>query len=99
MFKFIFFLTLLLVTSSHTFGQQLPSEDYKVYTAVIKTEISDSTKSVAIIKNGIGSQEKTKNTYSTVDNLTSKDLSYKHQTYNLTENYKGKRRSIIDSNS
>lgn len=99
MFKFTFFLTLLFLTGSYAFGQQLSSEDYKVYAAVIKTEISDSTKSVAIIRSGIDSQETTKNTYSTADNLTSKDLSYKYQTYNWTENYKKERPSIIDSNS
>jgi hypothetical protein len=99
MFKFKFFLTLLLVISSYAFGQQLPSEDYKVYVAVIKTEISDSTKSVAIIKSGIDSQETTENIYSTADNLTSKDLSYRYQAYNWTENYKKERPSIIDSNS
>lgn len=99
MFKFKVFLTLLFLTCSYAFGQQLSSEDYKIYAAVIKTEISDSTKSVAIIKIGIDSQETTENTYSTADNLTSKDLSYKYQTYGWTENYRKERPSIIDSNN
>ncbi|MGH2563858.1 MAG: hypothetical protein ACRDE5_05065 [Ginsengibacter sp.] len=85
------------MTSSFGFGQQLSSEDYNVYAALIKTEIADSTMSVAIIKNGIDSQETNKNVYFTADNLTSNDLSYKYQTYNWTENYKKERPSIIDS--
>ena len=97
MFKFHLFLTLLLVANSFVFGQQLSSEDYKVYAALIKTEITDSTKSVAIIKNGIDSQETSENVYITADNLTSNNLSDKHQTYNWTENYKKERPSIIDS--
>jgi hypothetical protein len=80
------------------FGQ-LSSEDYKVYAALINTEITDSTKSVAIIKNGIDSQETSENVYLTADNLTSNNSSYKQQTYNWTENFKNERPSIIDSNS
>ena len=99
MFKFKFFLTLLFLTDSYVFGQQVYLEDYKVYAAIIKTEISDNTKSVAITKSGIDSQETTEKTYIIVDNLTSKDLSYKYQTYNWTENYKKERPSTIDSNS
>jgi len=48
MFKQLIVLALLLLTNSVLFGQ-LNTEDYRVYAAVIKTEISDSTKSVAII--------------------------------------------------
>ena len=99
MFKFKNFLTLLLLTGSYAFGQQVSSEDYKVYAAVIKTEISDSTKSVAIIKNSIDSTEKNKNTFNTVDQLTSKNLSDRYQVYGWTENKKKERPSIIDSNS
>jgi hypothetical protein len=91
-------LTLLLLTNSILFAQ-LTAEDYKVYAAIIKTEILDSTKSVAIIKNGIDSQETTQNIYTTADNLTSNDLNYKYQTYYWTENYKKERQSVIDSNS
>jgi hypothetical protein len=91
-------LTLLLLANSILFGQ-LTAEDYKVYAAVIKTEILDSTRSVAIIKNGIDSQETAKNIYTTADNLTSHDLSYKYEVYYWTENYKKERPSIIDSSS
>src|SRR5581483_7925673 len=94
MFKQPFLLTLLLLTNSILFGQ-LSTEDYKVYAAIIKTEILDSTKSVAIIKNGIDSKKAS--TYSTADQLSSKDLSDKHQVYLWTENYKRDRPSIIDS--
>ena len=97
MFKYHLFLTLLLLTSSYLFGQQLSPKDYKVYAALIKTEILDSTKSVSIIKSGIDSQETAENTYSTADNLSSKNLSDKYQTYGQTENYKKERPSIIDS--
>jgi len=98
MFKQLIVLALLLLTNSVLFGQ-LNTEDYRVYAAVIKTEISDSTKSVAIIKIGIDSTRKNESTYSIADQLTSKDLSDKHQVYLWTENYKKERPSIIDSNS
>jgi hypothetical protein len=91
-------LILLLLANSILFGQ-LTAEDYKVYAAIIKTEILDSTRSVAIIKNGIDSQETTENIYITADNLTSYDLSNKYQVYSWTENYKKERPSIIDSSS
>ena len=76
MLKQPFLITLLLLTNSISFGQ-LITEDYKVYAALIKTEVSDTTKSVAIIKNAIDSQETSENTYMTADNLISKDLNYK----------------------
>ncbi len=98
MFKQLFLATILLLTKTFLFGQ-ISKIDYQVYAAILKTEISDSTKSVAIIKKGIDSQKKSENTHMTADNLTSKDLSYKYQTYNWTENYKKERLSIIDSNS
>ena len=98
MFKQLLLATILLLTKTFLFGQ-ISKEDYRVYAAIIKTEISDSTKSVTIIKSGIDSQETAENTYITAHNLTSKNLSYKYQTYNWTENYKKERPSIIDSNS
>jgi hypothetical protein len=97
MFKQIILATFLLLSKIYLFGQ-ISTEDYQVYTAIIKTEILDSTKSVAIIRNGINSRETTENTYMTADNLTSNDLNYKYQTYGWTENYKKVRPTIIDSN-
>src|SRR3954453_11504841 len=96
MFKQPSLLTLLLLANSILFGQ-LNKEDYNVYAAVIKTEILDSTKSIAIIKNGIGSTEKRESTYSTADQLTSKNVSDKYQVYLWTENSKKDRPSTIDS--
>ena len=98
MFKHFFLATILVLTNIFLFGQ-VSSEDYIVYSAIIRTEIPDTIKSVAIIKSGIDSRETAENTYMTADNLTSKNLSYKYQTYNWTENYKKERPSIIDSNS
>lgn len=98
MFKQLLFSTILLLTNSILFGQ-VSNQDYRVYAAIIRTEISDSTKSLAIIKDGINSEETAENTYITSDNLTSKDLSQKYQTYNWTENYKKERPSIIDTNT
>lgn len=97
MLKYHLFSTLLLLTNSYLFGQSVSPEDYKVYAALIKTEILDSTKSVTIIKTGIDSQKVAENTYYTADNLSSQNLSDKYQTYGQTENYKKERSSIIDS--
>lgn len=98
MFKQLFLSIVLLLVKTILFGQIL-KEDYQVYTAIIKTEILDSIKSVAIIKSGIDSQETSETAYLTAENLTSNNLSYKYQTYNWTENYKKERPSIIDSNT
>ncbi len=80
------------------FGQ-VSKEDYEVYAAVIKTEISDNIKSVAIIKRGISTGETIKNIHSAADNLASNNTSDKYQIYTWTENYNKERPSIIDSNS
>lgn len=80
------------------FGQ-VSKEDYQVYAAIIKTEVPDSAKSVAIIKSGIDSTEKNENTFSIANQLTSKNVGDRHQVYLWTENDKKERPSIIDSNS
>ena len=96
MFKLLFLATILLLTKSSLFGQA-SKEDYQVYSAIIKTEISDGTKSVAIIKKGINSRKATENIYSTADMLSSNNMNYKYQIYFWTEDYDKARPSIIDS--
>ena len=98
MFKQLFLATVLLLTSLISF-EQMNAEDYQIYASIIKTEIRDSTKSVAIIKNSIDSVEKNENTFSIGEQLTSNNLSDRHQVYGWTENIKKERPSIIDSNS
>ena len=98
MSKQLFFATILLLTNAISFGQ-VSAEDYQLYSAIIKTEIQDSTNSVAIIKNSIDSAEKNKNTFLISEQLTSNNLSHKYQVYGWTENNKKERPSIIDSNS
>lgn len=98
MFKQLFLATIPLFTILISFGQ-LTAEDYSVYTTIIKTEIRDSTKSVAIIKNSIDNTEKNKNTFSIAEQLTSNYLIDNYQVYGWTENSKKERPSIIDSNS
>jgi hypothetical protein len=97
MFKQLFLATVFLLTNVISFGQ-LSEEDYNVYATIIKTEIRDSTKSVAIIKNSIDSVEKNENTFLTSEQLTSNNLSDRYQVYGWTENNKKERPSIIDSN-
>ena len=96
MFKQLFLATILLLTNAILFGQ-VSAEDYKVYSTIIKTEISDSTKSVVIIKNSIDSADKNENTFLTAEQLTSNNLSDRYQVYGWTENNKKERPSIIDS--
>ena len=88
MFKQLFLATIPLFTILISFGQ-LTAEDYSVYTTIIKTEIRDSTKSVAIIKNSIDNTEKNKNTFSIAEQLTSNYLIDNYQVYGWTENRKG----------
>jgi hypothetical protein len=97
MFKQLFLATILLLTTIILFGQP-SAEDYAVYATIIKTEIRDSTKSVAIIRNSIDSTEKNENTFLSADQLTSNNLSDRYQVYGWTENSKKERPSIIDSN-
>jgi hypothetical protein len=98
MFKQLFLATVLLLTRTISFGQA-SAKDYQVYAAIIKSEIRDSTKSVAIIKNSIGSAEKNHNTFLTAGQLTSNNLSDRYQVYLWTENNKTESPSTIDSNS
>lgn len=97
MLKRVSFLTIILLITSILFGQQIVLEDYKVYGALIGTEVLDNTASVTIIKNTIDSQETSENTYLTVTDLIGKDINWKYQVYNWTENSKKERPTIIDS--
>lgn len=98
MFKQLFLATILLLTNAISFGQ-LSTEDYQVYAAIIKTDIRDSTKSVAIIRNSIDSADIHEKTFLTVEDLTSNNLSNRYNVYGWTENNKKERPSIIDSSS
>jgi len=98
MFKQLLLATVFLLTNFISFGQ-VSEEDYHVYATIIKTEIKDSTKLVAIIKNSIDSTEKNENTFLTAEQLASKSLSDRYTVYSWTENNKKERPSIIDSNS
>src|ERR1700712_2147846 len=97
MSKKFFLMTLLFRLNSVLLGQQLPQEDYEIYAALIKTEISDSTKSLAIIDKVISTKERQEKTYLMADNLISTDLNYKYQVYFETENDKKERPTVIDS--
>ncbi len=96
MFKQLFLATISLLANSISFGQ-VSTEDYRVYSAIIKSEIRDSTKSVAIIKNCIDSTEKSRYTCSMVNNLTSKNYSDQYQAHMWTENSQKQRPSVVDS--
>jgi hypothetical protein len=50
MFKSFVILIFLLAAKSNLLGQQSGLEDYKVYSALIQTEITDTSKSVTIIR-------------------------------------------------
>lgn len=49
MLKNVIILTLVLLANSLLFGQQTTSNDYKIYSFLIKAEIIDKTKSVTIV--------------------------------------------------
>jgi hypothetical protein len=80
MFKHSFLSTVFLMTNMMSFGQ-ISVENYHVYAIIIKTEIRDSTKSVAIIKNSIDSAEKNENTFLTAGQLTSNNSCDRYQVY------------------
>jgi hypothetical protein len=99
MFKHSILPVLLLLSAPALFGQQLNTDDYKIYSALIKTEIRDTTKSVAIIKTGIGYQEIKDNLLSIVDAFMSNDSSLIVEVRGWTENNNGNRPTFIDSAS
>jgi hypothetical protein len=89
----LLFLSIALILSS----QKLNSEDYKVYSALIKTETSDTTKSIAVIKKSIGMQEMQDAIVLAVEAFKSKDPNLLYQVYSWTETPKNERPTDIDS--
>lgn len=94
-FKQTILVTLLLVFQFIS-SAQLSANDCQIYAAIIKTEIGDRTKSVAIIKNSIDSKEKNESTYNKVDQYVFGNVNYITQSY-FWENDKGERLFKIDS--
>ena len=92
-------LLLLFLPGLHIIAQLPTAEDYKVYSAVINSEITDSTRQVVIIKTGIDSQETLHNTLVFAQILFSAQPTDKQQVYSWTENAERNRPSVIDSNS
>jgi hypothetical protein len=81
-------------------GQSPSSEDYKIYTAIIRSEIPDTAKSIAILNRGIGTGETFESTSWLINSLKSKDSSGPYNTYDVffwTEDYKKERPAVIDS--
>jgi hypothetical protein len=79
------------------FCQQLDSNSYKVYTEIIKSEISDTTASVVVIKRNIDSDEVNGYLRYLAGELKSDDFSIKDQIYSWTENNTGNRPTLMDS--
>jgi hypothetical protein len=94
MLKSIFTPTLCLLTSTFLYGQNIKSNDYEVYSAFIRTEVSSDTKSVTIIN-------KLKNDTSfrlwVTDAIKSKDVQQLEQLRFLTRDENGKSIRSIDS--
>jgi len=97
MFKLSVIPALLLLSTPALFGQQLNTDDYKIYSALIKTEIRDTTKSVAIIKTGISYEELKDNTGKIVEAFQSKDVNSINNICGSTENISGNKPTCIDS--
>ena len=94
MFKTSFIFTLLLATTSILFGQQLLLDDYKVYSALIRSEILKTTKSVTIIKKFTND---TSSISWVTDAIKSKDVQQLEQLRFLTRYGKGNSVSSIDT--
>lgn len=71
--------------------------DYKVYSAIIISEINSNTKSIAVINNTINPYTESSYISEYAKQLKSKDSSMLYQAYFLVESAKGKRNTIIDS--
>lgn len=85
-----------LLMSAFSFAQVL-NEDPKVYSSLIRTEIHDSAKSIAVIKNSIDSTETSSSVLWPAEKLKSPDSSEKYDVYFWTEASNGERPVKIDS--
>jgi hypothetical protein len=97
--KLLTFLIVFVLCFTPTFCQQLDSDDYKVYSAIIKTEILDTTASVVVIRTNIDSGEVNRYMHYLIHELRSNDFNIINQVYFWTENESGKRPTIIDSST
>ncbi|HEX4372459.1 MAG TPA: hypothetical protein VHZ50_04045, partial [Puia sp.] len=87
-----------LLAIQFVLGQKPNSKDYKVYLSLIKSEILDTTKSVAIIKKSIKSQEVKEHTSIVVQALKLESISSLYSdVYSWTESDSRKSPSKIDS--
>jgi hypothetical protein len=92
--KFLFILTLSLLTNAFLFGQKPALTDYLVYSAFIKTETSNKTKSLTIIKK---LKTDTSSIPWTLDEIKSKDAQTLEQIRFLTRDEKGNSVRSIDT--
>jgi hypothetical protein len=96
MYKQTLLATLTLLTT-HLLVGQTSNENYQIYSAIISTEILDSTKSIAVLKNSIGREEVASHSHMSIKELKSSDANEKYSVYFWTENYKQERPTVIDS--
>jgi len=77
-------------------GQKPVSDAYKIYSTIIKSEISDSTKSIGIIKINIDSQSVNDNTSAIANAIKSQNMEELGQIFFWTENGQAQRPVAID---
>jgi hypothetical protein len=87
-------LTLFLFANTFSFAQKIKSEDYKVYSTFIKTEILTKTESVTII-NKLSTD--TSSIQLATDAIKSKDKQQLEQLIFLTRDEKGNRIDSLDT--
>jgi len=94
MFNYILIPTLFILTIQFAFGQQLVSDNNKVYSALIKSEIIRTTKSVTIINK---LQDDKESSDWVTEAIKSKDPQQLEQLRFLTRDDKGNSVRLIDT--
>ena len=83
----------------YSFSQQPNQQDYKVFAAVIKSEIAERDKSIVLIKKSIGDKEFREGTSLTLVHLESGDISSMNEVNLWTSDSVGNRPTKMDSSS
>ena len=96
-YHYFFLLTFLFPVRSQLYAQQPIPEDYDIYSSIIRSEISDSTQSIAIIRGGIQGKEVTEYTQNMATALKSGNLNSMQHLYSWTESREGERPTTIDT--
>lgn len=94
-----FFFSILLAITIASNGQHSHLDDYKIYSSIIRSETGDTTKSVAIIRRSIHSEEVHEHTSNIATTLRSGNENSLQRLYAWTESEHGSQPTPIDTSA